>query len=57
MIAMLLSGGPDSTVLAHQLVAEGERPLALTMNLGDREAPKTWSGRPWSLVSSASRPR
>lgn len=40
MIAMLLSGGPDSTVLAHRLVSQGERPLALTMNLGDREAPK-----------------
>lgn len=40
MIAMLLSGGPDSTVLAHRLVSDGMRPLALTMNLGDREAPK-----------------
>jgi 7-cyano-7-deazaguanine synthase len=39
MIAMLLSGGPDSTVLAHRLVSEGVRPLVLTLNLGDREAP------------------
>lgn len=37
--AIMLSGGPDSTVLAHDLVACGERPLAITLNLGDREAP------------------
>lgn len=41
MIAVLLSGGPDSTVLAHRLVSDGASPLALTMNLGDREAPKS----------------
>lgn len=35
--ALLLSGGPDSTLLAHELVAEGKDVLAVTFNFGEAE--------------------
>lgn len=38
MTAIMLSGGPDSTVLVHHLVDQGLRPLVITLDLGDREA-------------------
>lgn len=39
MNAVLLSGGPDSTVLTYDLARAGLSPLTITLNLGDREAP------------------
>jgi tRNA(Ile)-lysidine synthase TilS/MesJ len=37
--AVLVSGGPDSAVLLHDLYARGERPLAIHLNLGELESP------------------
>lgn len=36
--AVLLSGGPDSAVLFRDLCARGEQPLALHLELGERES-------------------
>lgn|GEM_PF-2932613 len=37
--AVLVSGGPDSAVLLHNLYARGERPLPIHLNLGELESP------------------
>lgn len=41
MTAVMLSGGPDSTVLTYELVRAGTRPLAIVFDLGDEEAPRS----------------